>query len=251
MRRRIVAGNWKMHGSRAENAQLVEALASAPGGAGAAECVIFPPFVYLYEIARALRDSSLGLGAQDVCAEATGAYTGEVSAAMLKDVGCAYVLVGHSERRALYGEDDALVARKFAAALVKGLIPILCVGEQLAEREAGRTHEVIARQLDAVLAVSGVAALARAVLAYEPVWAIGTGRTATPEQAQDVHAFVRGRIAGHDAKIAGDLRILYGGSCKAGNARELFAMADVDGGLIGGASLKADEFLAICNAARS
>jgi triosephosphate isomerase len=251
MRRRIVAGNWKMHGSRLENAQLVEALASVPGAKGTAECVICPPFVYLYEVGRALRDSSIRLGAQDVCAEAQGAYTGEVSAAMLKDVGCHYVLVGHSERRALYAEDDELVARKFSAALGKGLTPILCVGEQLAEREAGRAHEVIVRQLDAVIAVSGVESLARAVLAYEPVWAIGTGRTATPEQAQEIHAFVRQRIAGRDAKIAADLRILYGGSCKGANARELFAMPDVDGGLIGGASLKADEFLAIWNAART
>jgi triosephosphate isomerase len=168
---------------------------------------------------------------------------------MLKDVGCSYVLVGHSERRALYGEDDLLVARKFAAVQAKGLLPILCVGEQLAEREAGRTHEVIARQLDAVLAVSEVAALGRAVVAYEPVWAIGTGRTATPEQAQDIHAFIRERIAARDATIAAGLPLLYGGSVKAGNAAELFAMPDVDGGLIGGASLKAEEFLAICDAA--
>jgi triosephosphate isomerase len=251
MRRRIVAGNWKMHGSRSENAQLVEALVSIPGSRGTADCVICPPFVYLHEVGRALRDGAIRLGAQDVSAEAQGAYTGEVSAAMLKDVGCEYVLVGHSERRALYGEDDALVARKFSAALARGLTPILCVGELLAEREAGRTQEVIGRQLDAVLAVSGVALMARAVVAYEPVWAIGTGRTAAPGQAQEIHAFVRQRIAGHDAKIAGELRILYGGSCKAANARELFEMPDVDGGLIGGASLKADEFLAIWNAART
>jgi triosephosphate isomerase len=251
MRRRIVAGNWKMHGSRSENAQLVEALVSIPGSRGTADCVICPPFVYLHEVGRALRDGAIRLGAQDVSAEAQGAYTGEVSAAMLKDVGCEYVLVGHSERRALYGEDDALVARKFSAALARGLTPILCVGELLAEREAGRTQEVIGRQLDAVLAVSGVALMARAVVAYEPVWAIGTGRTAAPGQAQEIHAFLRQRIAGHDAKIAGELRILYGGSCKAANARELFEMPDVDGGLIGGASLKADEFLAIWNAART
>jgi triosephosphate isomerase (TIM) len=251
MRRRIVAGNWKMHGSRSENAQLVEALVSVPGASGTADCVICPPFVYLHEVGRALRDGAIRLGAQDVSAEAQGAYTGEVSAAMLKDVGCEYVLVGHSERRALYGEDDALVARKFSAALARGLTPILCVGELLAEREAGRTQEVIGRQLDAVVAVSGVALMARAVVAYEPVWAIGTGRTASPGQAQEIHAFVRQRIAGHDAKIAGELRVLYGGSCKAANARELFEMPDVDGGLIGGASLKADEFLAIWNAART
>ncbi len=168
---------------------------------------------------------------------------------MLKDVGCEYVLVGHSERRALYGEDDAMVARKFAAALAVGLWPVLCVGELLAERDAGQTHAVVARQLDAVLAISGVVALGRSVLAYEPVWAIGTGRTASPEQAQDVHAFIRARVATHDASIAAGLRVLYGGSVKAGNAAELFGMPDVDGGLIGGASLKAEEFLAIWTAA--
>jgi triosephosphate isomerase len=238
-----------MHGSRAENAQLVDSIVAGFGGRAGRECVIFPPFVYLQELARQLRDTAVRLGAQDVCAEAQGAFTGEVSAAMLKDVGCVYVLVGHSERRALYGENDALVARKYAAAQAKGLIPILCVGEQLTDRESGRTHEVIGRQLDAVLAVSDVASLSRAVVAYEPVWAIGTGRNASPEQAQDVHAFVRGRIAARDAKIAAALPVLYGGSVKAGNAGELFAMPDVDGGLIGGASLKAEEFLAICAAA--
>ena len=168
---------------------------------------------------------------------------------MLRDVGCRYVIVGHSERRSIYGEDDRLVARKFVAAQAAGLTPILCVGEQLAEREAGSTYEVIQRQLDAVLGIVDVGALARAVVAYEPVWAIGTGRNATPDQAQDVHAFIRGRIASRDAKIAAALPLLYGGSVKAGNASELFAMPDVDGGLIGGASLKAEEFLAICRAA--
>jgi triosephosphate isomerase len=205
--------------------------------------------VYLHEVARLLREGSVQLGGQDVCAESAGAYTGEVCGAMLRDVGCRYVIVGHSERRALYGEDDRLVARKFVAAQAAGLTPILCVGEQLSEREAGSTYEVIQRQLDAVLAIVDVAVLARAVVAYEPVWAIGTGRNATPEQAQDVHAFIRGRIASRDAKIAAALPLLYGGSVKAGNASELFAMPDVDGGLIGGASLKAEEFLAICRAA--
>jgi triosephosphate isomerase len=249
MRRKIVAGNWKMHGSRAENSQLVEAVLSGFGGDPRMDCIICPPFVYLHEISRQLRDGGVQLGAQDVCAEAVGAYTGEVSAAMLKDVGCRYVLVGHSERRTLYGEDDRLVARKFVAAQSVGLVPVLCVGEQLADRDAGRTHEVIERQLEAVLSVVEPQALSRAVVAYEPVWAIGTGRNATPEQAQDVHAFIRGRIAARDDKIAAALPVLYGGSVKAGNAAELFAMPDVDGGLIGGASLKAEEFLAICRAA--
>jgi len=172
-----------------------------------------------------------------------------VSATMLRDVGCEYAIVGHSERRAIYGETDTLVARKFGAALGKGLVPMLCVGESLAERDADRTHEVVGRQLDAVLDLSGAGSFATAVIAYEPVWAIGTGRVATPEQAQDVHAFIRGRIAARDATISSSVRILYGGSVKAGNARELFAMPDVDGGLIGGASLKAEEFVAILAAA--
>ena len=248
MRRPIVAGNWKMHGSRAENSALVDGVLGA-WSAGAAEGVICPPFVYLQDLARVLRDTPLRLGAQDVCAEPVGAFTGEVSAAMLRDVGCEYVIVGHSERRALYGESDTLVARKFAAALGKGLVPILCVGESLAERDAGHTHDVVGRQLDAVLDLSGATPFATAVIAYEPVWAIGTGRVATPEQAQDVHAFVRGRIAGRDATIASSVRILYGGSVKAGNAADLFSRPDIDGGLIGGASLVAADFLAICAAA--
>ena len=241
-----------MHGSRAENAHLIEAIAAQFPSETGALCVVCPPFVYLQEVARLLRDAEIpvALGAQDVCAEAQGAYTGEVSAGMLRDVGCSYVIVGHSERRTLYGEDDKLVARKFAAAQARGsLVPILCVGEHLSEREAGRTHEVLARQLDAVLELSGAEAMARAVIAYEPCWAIGTGRNASPEQAQDAHCFIRGRIADRDAKIAGGVRILYGGSVKAGNAGELFAQPDVDGGLIGGASLKAQEFLAILVAA--
>jgi len=250
MRRPIVAGNWKMHGSRAETARLIEELlAQAPAEPGAA-CVVCPPFVYLHEAGRLLRDSVVSLGAQDVCADAHGAFTGEVSAAMLKDVGCEYVIVGHSERRLLYRESDQLIARKFGAAHGRGLVPILCVGEQLADREAGRTREVIARQLDVVLELCGAGALEQGVIAYEPVWAIGTGRNATPEQAQDVHAFIRARIGARDARIAAATRILYGGSVKAGNAAELFAMPDVDGGLIGGASLKADEFLTILAAAR-
>ena len=248
MRRPLVAGNWKMHGSRAENAQLLEALIEA-SDSGGADVVVCPPYVYLWEMGRQLKDSSLGLGAQDVCAEAQGAFTGEVSAVMLKDVGCTYVLVGHSERRALYGEGDQLVARKFVAAQAGLLTPILCVGETLEERDRGATREVVARQLEAVLDLAGVAAFARAVVAYEPVWAIGTGKTATPEQAQDVHAFIRDRILTRDAIIGGAVRLLYGGSVKASNAAELFGKPDVDGGLVGGASLKADEFLRICAAA--
>ncbi|HZC86818.1 MAG TPA: triose-phosphate isomerase [Steroidobacteraceae bacterium] len=251
MRRPIVAGNWKMHGSRSETARLIEDLLAGCPESPEAACVICPPFVYLYEAWRLLRDSAFSLGAQDVCADTHGAFTGEISAAMLKDVGCGYVIVGHSERRLLYRENDQLVARKFATAHARGLVPILCIGEQLADREAARTREVIARQLDAVLELSGAGALAEGVIAYEPVWAIGTGRNASPDQAQEVHAFIRARIGERDAKIAAATRILYGGSVKAGNAAELFAMPDVDGGLIGGASLKADEFLAILGAARA
>jgi triosephosphate isomerase len=237
-----------MHGSRADNGLLIEAILGAPAHPDV-DCVICPPFVYLAETARMLRGGVVQLGAQDVCADTQGAYTGEVSAAMLKDVGCDFVIVGHSERRSLYGEDDLLVARKFAAAQSRGLTPILCVGEQLADREAGRTNEVVGRQVDAVLALSGIASLARAVIAYEPVWAIGTGRTASPQQAGEVHRFIRQRLTQQDAKIGAGLQILYGGSVKAGNARELFGQDDVDGGLIGGASLKAEEFLSIMAAA--
>jgi len=241
-----------MHGSRAENASLVAAMAAGFPAEPPGECVVCPPFVYLQDVARLLRDAELpiALGAQDVCAEAQGAYTGEISAAMLKDLGCTYVIVGHSERRTLFEEDDQLVARKFQAAQARGLVPILCVGESLSEREAERTRAVVSRQLDAVLELCGAEAFARAVIAYEPCWAIGTGRNASPEQAEEVHRLVRGRIAERDAKIAPEVRILYGGSVKAGNARELFAQPDVDGGLIGGASLKAEEFLAILAAAR-
>lgn len=247
-RRLTVAGNWKMHGSRAANAALLEALLTA-GSDESVACLVFPPYVYLGDAVRQLADSSIGVGAQDVSAEPQGAFTGEVSAAMITDVGATHVLVGHSERRALNGEDDALVARKFFAAHGAGLTPVLCVGETLAENDAGATHDVVARQLDAVLALCGVESLARAIIAYEPVWAIGTGRNATPEQAQDVHAFIRSRVAARDANIAAALPILYGGSCKASNAADLFGMPDVDGGLVGGASLKAEEFQAIRTAA--
>ncbi|HXY76828.1 MAG TPA: triose-phosphate isomerase [Steroidobacteraceae bacterium] len=249
MRRPLVAGNWKMHGSRAENARLIDELLANIPAEPLATCVVCPPYVYLQEVGRLLRDSVIGLGAQNVCADPTGTFTGEISATMLKDVGCEYVIVGHSERRLVYRESDQLIARKFAAALGRGLVPILCVGEQLAEREAGRTCEVVARQLDVVLELCGAGAMEQGIVAYEPVWAIGTGRNATPEQAQEVHAFLRDRIGARDARIAAATRILYGGSVKAGNAAELFAMPDVDGGLIGGASLKADEFLAILAAA--
>jgi triosephosphate isomerase len=246
----MVAGNWKMHGSQASNQALLAELERSIRPDWPIDIVVFPPYVYLADAVRVLEDGRIMVGAQDVCAESGGAFTGQVSAAMLKDVGSTYVIVGHSERRRWYHEDDTLVARKFAAALAGGLKPVLCVGETLEEREAKQTEAVVGRQVEAVIAMLGIGGFAEdAVLAYEPVWAIGTGRTATPEQAQAVHAFLRSRIGAHDAKIAGQLRILYGGSVKAGNAAELFAMPDVDGGLVGGASLSADEFRQICAAA--
>jgi triosephosphate isomerase (TIM) len=238
-RSRLVAGNWKMNGTRASNAALLDALVRGLA-AETVEVAVCPPFPYLAQVEERLRGSSIFWGAQNVSEHASGAHTGEVSAAMLKDFGCRYVIVGHSERRQLYGERDEQVAARFAAAKAAGLTPILCVGETLQEREAGRTEDVVARQLDAVRKKT---IFEDAVLAYEPVWAIGTGRNATPEQAQAVHAFLR-------KSLPGGTRILYGGSVKAQNARALFAMPDVDGGLIGGAALVADEFIEIVRAAK-
>ena len=249
MRQRLVAGNWKMNGSIASIRVLMKDIVAEAGQIQNAAMAVCPPYVYLEAVRGLLDGTRIGLGGQDVAEQDAGAYTGEVSGEMLKDVGCRYVIVGHSERRNILGEDDEFTARKFAAARRHGLIPILCVGELLEEREGGITEEVVARQLDAVIALEGVAALKDAVVAYEPVWAIGTGRTATPEQAQEVHAFIRGRVAERDAEVAAGLQLLYGGSVKADNAAELFAMPDIDGGLIGGASLDAGEFLAICRAA--
>jgi triosephosphate isomerase len=245
MRKKLVAGNWKMNGSQADNAALLAAIKPALAGVQAAVCV---PFPYLAQVQAALAGSSIAWGAQTVSEQAKGAFTGEVSAAMLLDFGCRYVIVGHSERRSLYGETDAQVAAKYMAAQAAGLTPILCVGETLAERESNVTEAVVARQLDAVIAQAGVASLANAVVAYEPIWAIGTGKTASPAQAQAVHAFIRNKIAAGDASVAAGLVIQYGGSMKASNAAELLAQPDIDGGLIGGASLVADEFIAICRA---
>lgn len=247
MRHKLIAGNWKMHGSLAENDSLLTGVLAGMGDVKArvAVCV---PFPFLAQAQAKLSGSAIAWGAQNLSQHAKGAFTGEVSAAMLKEFGCAYVIVGHSERRALYGESDTLVADKFAAAQAAGLTPILCVGETLEERESGVTEQVVGRQLDAVIAKSGVAALAKAVVAYEPVWAIGTGKTATPDQAQAVHAFIRARVQTLDAGVADGLIIQYGGSMKAGNAAELLSQPDIDGGLIGGAALVAEEFLAICRA---
>jgi len=239
-----------MHGALAESRQLVEALRAGVTAGARATMLLCPPYVYLPAVQGWLQGSPILVGAQDIADKpGTGAYTGEVSGQMLRDIGCGHVIVGHSERRALYGETDAVVAAKFKAAQVAGLTPILCVGETLEQREAGQTRSVIERQVTAVVDSAGVNAFAKAVIAYEPVWAIGTGRTASPEQAQEVHAFVRGMIAARDATIAAGLSILYGGSVKGANARSLFAMADIDGGLVGGASLVAAEFLEIFRAA--
>jgi triosephosphate isomerase len=248
MRRKLVAGNWKMHGSLATNAGLLQGVRAGVANL-AAEVAVCVPYPYLDQARAGLGGSNVAWGAQDVSEHAQGAYTGEVSAAMLADFGCRYAIVGHSERRSYYGDSDAIVAAKFEAAQKSGVVPILCVGETLAEREANVTTEVVTRQLDAVISRCGIAALAQAVVAYEPVWAIGTGRTASPEQAQEVHAAIRARVARDDAAVAGGLRILYGGSMKPANAAELMAQPDIDGGLIGGAALVAADFVAICAAA--
>ncbi len=244
-RQRIVAGNWKLHGDRAFAHALLDAVTAVPAPAGVS-LVVLPPLPYLSELAT--RYPAIAFGSQDVSPNIQGAFTGEVCARMLVDVGAQYGLVGHSERRAFHHESNELVARKFLAARQAGLVPILCVGESQQQREAGQTEDCIRQQLQPVFDL-GMEMLAGAVIAYEPVWAIGTGLTASPEQAQAVHAFIRGQVAAGDAKIAGSLPILYGGSAKPGNAAALFAKPDVDGGLIGGASLVADDFLAIAAAA--
>jgi triosephosphate isomerase len=245
-RKPLVAGNWKMNGSLASVRTLVTEVCAGVAADCQAQVALCPPAIYIPEVSRLLADSPVALGAQNVSDQESGAFTGEISAAMLQDYHCRYVIVGHSERRNVYGESDEFVARKFARAVASGLTPILCVGELLQEREAGTTEEVIARQLDAAIHGAGMDAFNSAVIAYEPVWAIGTGRNATPEQAQEVHAFIRLRLARNDDNIADRIRILYGGSVKADNAKQIFSKVDVDGGLIGGASLKAQDFLAIC-----
>ena len=245
MRQPLVAGNWKMNGSLDSIRALVEGIKAGLDSVTTAEMAVCPPFVYIPQVAAMLEGSSIALGAQDVNDRESGAHTGEIAPGMLTDVGCKYAIVGHSERRSIYGESDEFTARKFAAARQAGLVPILCVGELLEEREQGITEQVVSRQLDAIIDLEGVGALGDAVIAYEPVWAIGTGKTASPQQAQDVHAFIRGMIAREDAAVAEKVQILYGGSVKGSNAAELFAMADIDGGLIGGASLDANEFLSI------
>ncbi len=250
MRRKLVVGNWKMFGRLMKNQALLQGVSEGVRQLKGADFAVCVPYPYLAQAQSMLQGGNVSWGAQNLSQFEEGAYTGEVASGMLVDFACSYAIIGHSERRALYGESDEIVAQKFAAAQQAGLTPILCVGETLAERESGVTEAVVARQLDAVIEGFGVAALARAVVAYEPVWAIGTGKTASPEQAQAVHAFIRQRMAKHDARVAENLCLLYGGSVKAGNAAELFAMPDIDGGLIGGASLVVDDFVAICRAAQ-
>ena len=247
MRRKWVGGNWKMHGSRAMASALVGAIVEAK--TDTVDVAVFPPFPYLREACAACAGSRIVVGGQDASEHESGAFTGEVSAAMLRDVGCGVVLAGHSERRQYHHETDGQVAAKVAQALKHELTPVLCVGETLEQHEAGRTAEVVSRQLDAVVAHCGIEAFGRIVVAYEPVWAIGTGLCASPAQAQEVHALLRSQLASDDARIAGSTRIVYGGSVKPGNAAELFAQADIDGGLIGGAALQATDFLSICAAA--
>ncbi len=248
MRRPLVVGNWKMNGSRSGSIELAGNIAKNFSAAdGRVECAVCPPDVFLADVAATLAGSGVGLGAQNVSQYEKGAYTGDVSASMLAEFGCTYVLVGHSERRACFGESSSQVAAKFVAAQSKGLIPILCVGETLAERQADRAFEVIAEQLNAVVETAGLDALMTAVVAYEPVWAIGTGEVASPAQAQEVLAFIRASLG----EKADAVRLLYGGSVNAENAEQLFAQQDIDGALVGGASLQAEQFMAICQMAEA
>ena len=249
MRQKLVVGNWKMNGSLQANQSLLKEISAGITDARGVAVAVCVPFPYLAQAQALLADTSLAWGAQNLSEKDSGAFTGEVAASMLRDFACRYVLVGHSERRTLYGENNALVAEKFAAALAGSLQPILCVGETLAERETGKTGEVVAKQVAAAIDRAGIAAFSKAVVAYEPVWAIGTGKTASSAQAQEAHAAIRAQVARADAKVAEGLQILYGGSVKPSNAAELFGMPDIDGGLIGGASLVASDFLAICQAA--
>lgn len=249
MRKPLIAGNWKMNGSRAANQALLDGIAAGMKDVNHAAVAVCVPYIYIPEVAAQLKGTAIGWGAQNVSTEAKGAFTGEIATSMLAEFGCKYVIVGHSERRTLYGETDTVVAKKYGVVMAAGMTPIFCIGETLAEREQGVTEQVVARQVKAVIDAHGVQALAKGVIAYEPVWAIGTGKTASPQQAQDVHAFIRSQIAKQDRQVADGVVIQYGGSMNAQNAKELLAMPDIDGGLIGGASLKAEDFLTICKAA--
>ncbi|MFH2135916.1 MAG: triose-phosphate isomerase [Pseudomonadota bacterium] len=250
MRRKLVVGNWKMHGDLASNKALLEGVLAGVKELNAADYGVCVPYPYMAQAQSLLQGSNVAWGAQNLSQHEKGAFTGAVAPGMLVDFGCRYVIIGHSERRALFHESNDIAAAKFDTAIKFGLTPIFCVGETLEERESGVTEQVVGRQLEVVLNHVGAQALAKAVIAYEPVWAIGTGKTATPEQAQAVHAFIRQRVAQLDAGVAQGLRILYGGSMKPGNAAELMGMPDIDGGLIGGAALVAEDFVAICSAAQ-
>jgi triosephosphate isomerase len=249
MRKPLIAGNWKMNGSRESIATLLDGIKAGMGDVTTAEVAVCAPSIYMGDVQARLEGSDVTWGGQDVSVHDSGAYTGETAASMLQDFGCKYAIIGHSERRTYHAESDALVAEKFEQAINNGLVPLFCIGETLEEREQGITEDVVARQIDAVLDRVGAEGMAKGVIAYEPVWAIGTGMTASPQQAQDVHAFIRGRVAAADAAVAEKVQILYGGSMNAGNAAELLSQPDIDGGLIGGASLKADDFLTIARAA--
>ncbi|VAW88201.1 Triosephosphate isomerase [hydrothermal vent metagenome] len=252
MRRAFVAGNWKMNGSRASAAALAESIVAQVKEFDRVDVALCPSYVFLADVKQAMGATKVRLGAQDLSLQSAGAYTGEISAAMLNEYQCGCVIIGHSERRAYHGETNEQVAKKMVVASEAGLLPIVCVGETLEERESGRTETVIAEQLDVLLDTAAtLAALQTSVVAYEPVWAIGTGKTATPEQAQQVHQFIRARIAEKNAELAAGIRLLYGGSVKPGNATELFGMSDIDGGLIGGASLQAEDFTSICRSAQA
>ncbi len=250
MRRKLVVGNWKMYGRMASNQALLQGVLAGVRDLKGADYAVCVPYPYLAQAQSLLQGSNVAWGAQNLSPQEEGAFTGAVAPGMLVDFGCSYVIIGHSERRGLFHESNEIASAKFDATIKAGMKPIFCVGETLAERESGITEQVVATQLDAVLNHAGAKALAKAVIAYEPVWAIGTGKTATPQQAQAVHAFIRQRVAQHDSQVAQSLCILYGGSVKAANAVELFGMPDIDGGLIGGASLVAEDFVAICRAAQ-
>ena len=245
MRRTLIAGNWKMNGSLESITELMNGIKAGLEEVSNADLAVCPPAVYLMKVQGLIDGAAIALGSQNICDQASGAFTGELAPSMLKEAGCQYAIIGHSERRSLYGESDGLIARRFAMAVESSITPILCIGETLEERESGVTEDVVSRQLDAVIDTQGIDAIGQCVIAYEPVWAIGTGKTATPEQAQAVHAFIRAKLSSMSADVAEKVQILYGGSMNAGNAADLLSQPDIDRGLIGGASLKAGDFLTI------
>ena len=245
MRRTLIAGNWKMNGSLSSIEELINGIKDGLAEVTNADMAVCPPAVYISKVNELIGDAGLGLGSQNICDQESGAFTGELAPSMLKEFNCSYAIIGHSERRSLYGESDELVAKRFAMAVQSGIIPLFCIGETLEERESGIMEDVVSRQIDAVIDTQGIDAIGQCVIAYEPVWAIGTGVTASPEQAQAAHAFIRSKLAVLSEDVAAKVQILYGGSMNAGNAKELLSQPDIDGGLIGGAALKAADFLAI------